>query len=200
MCSAPPRAVNSTSLTPSICSASIVMGPGSSALLVCARAGAAASSASASVAKRYPMERAAMLLMLEFSMIHADSRRAALESWLAAQLRGARFSLAPASVDASFRRYFRAALPDGRSYVVMDAPPGKEDCRPFVHVAGLLRAAGVHAPEVHAGDLGTQTYLQELNADNAARLLGDATDALLRYQPATRDGYPLSLHDAPRSR
>src|SRR5438552_1439036 len=196
--SALPRAVNSTSLTPSICSASMVMGPGSSALLVCARAGAAASSASASVAKRYPMERAAMLLMLEFSMIHADSRRAALESWLAAQLRGARFSLTPASVDASFRRYFRAALPDGRSYVVMDAPPGKEDCRPFVHVAGLLRAAGVHAPEVHAedlargflllGDLGTRTYLQELNADNAARLLGEATDALLRWQLATRPG------------
>jgi len=131
-------------------------------------------------------------------MIHADSRRAALESWLAAQLRGARFSLTPASVDASFRRYFRAALPDGRSYVVMDAPPDREDCRPFVHVARLLRAAGVHAPEVHAedlaqgflllGDLGTQTYLQELNADNAARLLGDATDALLRWQLATRPG------------
>ncbi len=136
--------------------------------------------------------------MLEFSMIHADSRRAAVESWLAAQLRGARFSLTPASVDASFRRYFRATLPDGRSYVVMDAPPDREDCRPFVHVARLLHAAGVHAPEVHAedlaqgflllGDLGTQTYLQELNANNAARLLGDATDALLRWQLATRPG------------
>jgi aminoglycoside/choline kinase family phosphotransferase len=121
-----------------------------------------------------------------------------VESWLAAQLRGARFSLTPASVDASFRRYFRATLPDGRSYVVMDAPPDREDCRPFVHIARLLRAAGVHAPEVHAedlaqgflllGDLGTQTYLQELNADNAARLLGDATDALLRWQLATRPG------------
>ena len=145
-----------------------------------------------------------MLLMLEFSMIHADSRRAALESWLAARLRGEHFSLTPASVDASFRRYFRATLPDGRSYVVMDAPPDQEDCRPFVHVARLLRAAGVHAPEVHAedlaqgflllGDLGTRTYLQELNADNAARLLGDATDALLRWQLATRPG-ELPLYD-----
>jgi aminoglycoside/choline kinase family phosphotransferase len=139
-------------------------------------------------------------------MIHADSRRAAVESWLAAQLRGARFSLTPASVDASFRRYFRATLPDGRSYVVMDAPPDREDCRPFVHVARLLRAAGVHAPEVHAedlaqgflllGDLGTQTYLQELNADNAARLLGDATDALLRWQLATRPGELLPYDEA----
>jgi aminoglycoside/choline kinase family phosphotransferase len=131
-------------------------------------------------------------------MIHADSRRVALEGWLAAQLNGARFSLTPASADASFRRYFRATLPEGRSYVVMDAPPGKEDCRPFVRVARLLREAGVNAPEVHAedfaqgflllGDLGMRTYLEELNADNAARLFEDATDALLRWQLATRPG------------
>jgi aminoglycoside/choline kinase family phosphotransferase len=131
-------------------------------------------------------------------MIHADDRRALLGRWLAAQLGGARFSLAPASEDASFRRYFRATLEDGSTYVVMDAPPDKEDCRPFVHVAGLLSAAGVHAPRVHAqdlaagflllGDLGTRTYLQELNEDNAARLLGDAIDALIRWQLATRPG------------
>lgn len=129
-------------------------------------------------------------------MIHADDRRALLERWLATRLDGARFSLAPASEDASFRRYFRATLEDGTSYVVMDAPPDKEDCRPFVHVAGLLAAAGVHAPRIHAQDLGagfllltdlgTRTYLQELGEGNAARLLGDATDALVRWQLATR--------------
>jgi hypothetical protein len=129
-------------------------------------------------------------------MIHADNRRHALERWLSAELRGARFSLTPASEDASFRRYFRATLDDGRSYVAMDAPPEKEDCRPFVHVAGLLREAGVHAPQLHAQDLsqgfllltdlGTRTYLQELNEDNAAPLFGDATDALVRWQLATR--------------
>jgi len=131
-------------------------------------------------------------------MIHGDARRAALERWLAGQFQGARFSLAPASEDASFRRYFRARLDDGRSYVAMDAPPEKEDCRPFVRIARLLREAGVHAPEVHAedlaqgflllSDLGTKTYLHELNADNAARLFADATDALLRWQLATRAG------------
>jgi aminoglycoside/choline kinase family phosphotransferase len=78
----------------------------------------------------------------------------------------------------------------------MDAPPEKEDCRPFVHVAGLLREAGVHAPQVHAQDLsqgfllltdlGTRTYLQELNDGNAAPLFGEATDALVRWQLATR--------------
>ncbi|HSU77703.1 MAG TPA: phosphotransferase [Burkholderiales bacterium] len=136
--------------------------------------------------------------MLEFSIIHADDRRSRLERWLAAELRGAHFALTPASEDASFRRYFRATLDDGASFVIMDAPPEKEDCRPFVHVARLLHEAGVHAPEVHAADLaagflllsdlGTRTYLAELNAGNADALMRDATDALLRWQLATRPG------------
>jgi N-acetylmuramate 1-kinase len=80
----------------------------------------------------------------------------------------------------------------------MDAPPDKEDCRPFVHVARLLREAGVHAPQVHAqdfaqgflllADLGTTTYLAALNEDSAPALMRDATEALLRWQIATRAG------------
>ena len=128
----------------------------------------------------------------------ADKRRDALERWLSVQLRGAQFALTPASEDASFRRYFRATLDDGRSFVAMDAPPEKEDCRPFVHVAALLHAAGVHAPRVHAQDieqgfllltdLGNRTYLQELNDDNAPALFADATSALIRWQLASREG------------
>ena len=135
-------------------------------------------------------------VMLEFSMIHADDRRADLERWIGMQIQAVRFSLTPASEDASFRRYFRASFEDGRSFVAMDAPPGKEDCRPFVRIAAMLREAGVNAPEVFAqdldrgflllGDLGTRTYLQELAANDAPRLFGDATDALVRWQLATR--------------
>jgi aminoglycoside/choline kinase family phosphotransferase len=131
-------------------------------------------------------------------MIHVDARCDALQAWLAHELRGARFTLAPASEDASFRRYFRASLEDGRSFIAMDAPPAKEDCRPFVHVASLLRDAGVHAPQVHAqdlaqgflllSDLGTKTYLQALNESTAPPLFADATDALIRFQRATRAG------------
>jgi hypothetical protein len=131
-------------------------------------------------------------------MIHADTRRDALERWLAPEFRGVGFGLTPASEDASFRRYWRAHLDDGRSYVAMDAPPEKEDCRAFVRVARMLREAGVHAPEILAqdlehgflllSDLGTRTYLHELNAANAAQLFADATDALLRWQLATRAG------------
>src|SRR5262252_7013362 len=112
-------------------------------------------------------------------MIHNDVRRAALEAWLGGPLSGARFALAPASEDASFRRYFRATLEDGRTFIAMDAPPDKEDCRPFVQIARLLRDAGVHAPEVHAqdlaqgflllADLGTRSYLHELNAQSAPK-------------------------------
>lgn len=127
-----------------------------------------------------------------------DARLDALERWLEAELRAAPFKLAPASEDASFRRYFRVSLEDGRSFVAMDAPPEKEDCRPFVHVARLLREAGVHAPQVHAqdfaqgflllADLGTTTYLAALNENNARALMHDATDALVRWQLATRAG------------
>ena len=131
-------------------------------------------------------------------MIHADSRRSNLERWIAGQFRGVRFSLVPASEDASFRRYFRATFDDGRTYIAMDAPPEKEDCRPFIHVARLLKEAGVHAPQVHAqdldagflllSDLGTRTYLAELNEESADALFADATDALIAWQLATRAG------------
>jgi len=135
-------------------------------------------------------------------MIHADARRTALERWLASHLRSKfgddRFGLTPASEDASFRRYFRARGPDGRTLIVMDAPPDREDCRPFVRVARMLREAGLNAPEVFAqdlsqgflllSDLGTRTYLHELDAQNAAQLFGDATEALIRWQLATRAG------------
>ena len=125
-----------------------------------------------------------------------DSRLAALEHWLASQLDGATYRLAPASEDASFRRYFRAHLADGRTFIVMDAPPPQEDCAPFVRIARLLREAGLHAPEVHAqdlaqgflllADLGTKTYLEALVAGDADALMRDATDALVRWQLATR--------------
>ena len=127
-----------------------------------------------------------------------DDRLAALERWLAQQFAGVPFELAKASEDASFRRYFRARLADGRGYIVMDAPPEREDCTPFVRVARLLRGAGVNAPEVHADDLGqgfllltdlgTTTFLAALDEQNADDLMRDATAALLRWQLATRAG------------
>ena len=88
----------------------------------------------------------------------------------------------------------------------MDAPPPREDVRPFVHVASLLHDAGVHAPRVLAQDvergfllltdLGTTTYLAALDAGNARRLFSDASDALVKWQLATRDGVLPPYDDA----
>jgi len=131
-----------------------------------------------------------------------DTRLAALREWTAGTIGSPDFALAPASSDASFRRYFRITPPHawrGRDTVIaMDAPPPMEDCRPYVHVAQLLRDAGVHAPEVLAADLaqgflllsdlGSTTYLDALDASSARSLYLDAIDALVRWQAATRPG------------
>ncbi|MGH8283593.1 MAG: aminoglycoside phosphotransferase family protein [Gammaproteobacteria bacterium] len=118
-----------------------------------------------------------------------------LHAWVAQALRVAAVILEPASADASFRRYFRCVAGQW-SYIVMDAPPPAEDCRPYVHVAELLKAAGVHVPDILAwdfergflllSDLGRQTYLDVLNADNADALFSDAIAALIRWQQASR--------------
>src|SRR5215470_8388205 len=123
-----------------------------------------------------------------------------LERWLAGRYPDARFTLAPASADASFRRYFRVALADGPSVIAMDAPPEREDCRPFVHVAALLADAGLNAPRVLGQDLGlgfllltdlgTTTYLAALQSGRDEtrpdRLFADAVDALIKWQLASR--------------
>ena len=139
------------------------------------------------------------------SLPTADPRFILLSEWLAKALRSEQFTLAPASEDASFRRYFRVTLqapaalaPGAATLIAMDAPPPREDCRPFVHVAALMRDAGLNAPQVLAQDLargfllltdlGPTTYLRALDAGNADELFRDATDALLRWQLATREG------------
>jgi aminoglycoside/choline kinase family phosphotransferase len=127
----------------------------------------------------------------------ADTRAVQAQRWASGLLSLPRADFAPASADASFRRYFR--IRDGaRSWIVMDAPPDKEDCRPFLQVGELLRQAGVHVPEVlgqdlEAGylllsDLGTQTMLQAVTPDNAEALFRDAIDALVLWQKASRPG------------
>ena len=122
-----------------------------------------------------------------------------LRRWLAATLGDCDFSIAPASDDASFRRYFRIRRGEAQpSLIAMDAPPDRENCGLFVHVAQILAEAGVHVPEIHAqdreqgflllSDLGSTTYLDALDEHNAGRLYGDALDALLRIQRASRPG------------
>lgn len=99
--------------------------------------------------------------------------------------------LQPASSDASFRRYFRVRAQNA-SMILMDAPPGREDCRPYLAVSELLEKAGVHVPTVHARnldsgfllleDLGERCYLDELDENSAPTLYGDALATLLTMQ------------------
>lgn len=125
-----------------------------------------------------------------------DQRLAALEKWASREL-GQPVSGVPASSDASFRRYFRFRV-DDRSIIGMDAPPEQEDSRPFVEVAKLFADAGVHVPEIIAcdlqqgfmllSDLGSRTWLQVLNENNAGERFPRAIDALISIQLASRPG------------
>jgi N-acetylmuramate 1-kinase len=141
--------------------------------------------------------------MKAMSSARADTEMQRLEqlsTWLNDLYPGEVGEILPASEDAGFRRYFRVSI-EGVDRIVMDAPPERENCRPFLRVGEIFRAAGVHVPEVYAqdltqgflllSDLGPTTYLDKLNADNADRLFADAIDALIRIQLASqRDALP----------
>ena len=109
-----------------------------------------------------------------------------------------------AGSDASFRRYFRWRA-QGLRLVLMDAPPPGEDCRPFVRMAQMLGAAGLNVPQVVAQDvqqgflvltdLGEQTWLQVLDADNADRMFAKALDTLVRIQRIDVAGSNLPVYD-----
>jgi N-acetylmuramate 1-kinase len=144
--------------------------------------------------------------MMPTAAAPADARAEQARAWALAQLQladaaaGAQAStitFAPASADASFRRYFRVteerAGAGPRSWIVMDAPPGQEDCGPFVAIARLLRRWGLNAPEILAEDrangflllpdLGTRTFLQAIQAGaDPVPLFEDALDALVQMQ------------------
>ncbi len=103
-----------------------------------------------------------------------------------------------ASADASFRRYFRIQG-QGRSLIVMDAPPERENCQPFVKVANLMQQCGLLAPEVLAwdeplgfmllSDLGDQTMMQVIDPSRPQANLPlylQAVDTLITWQLASR--------------
>jgi len=100
-------------------------------------------------------------------------------------------SIAPASADASFRQYFRVVADSG-SFIVMDAPPDKEDTGPFIRIARQFRKIGLNVPEVIEqdrengflllSDLGQETYLGLLNNSSVERLYGEAMEALMVLQ------------------
>jgi N-acetylmuramate 1-kinase len=140
------------------------------------------------------------------------ARQSAFEGWLAPlvtqhQLLPA--TLRPASADASFRRYLRIDTATGASRIVMDAPPDKENCKPFVQVQGLMAAAGLNVPQILAfdeptgfmllSDLGHQTLIERLNPEkpqDAYAWYQQATDVLLDWQKASTPGVLAAYDEA----
>ncbi len=147
-------------------------------------------------------------------MLCDDQRLHDLKTWLEPQLpalcqaQGWPWPVAwdwqPASSDASFRRYFRRTLGE-HSLILMDAPPPRENCAPFVRIAGLLARAGVRVPEILAtdiprgflvlSDLGSQTFLEVISARNADELFGQAIRALVKLQQIPAETAALPAYD-----
>ncbi|HEX5278186.1 MAG TPA: phosphotransferase [Fluviicoccus sp.] len=150
---------------------------------------------------------------MEDCAIAVDPRRDALYAWSAGWVRThTPFTPAAAldivSGDASFRRYFRLQHGQG-SLICVDAPPDKENSRPFVAIARALFAHQVHVPEVLAvdfeqgfmllSDLGDTLLRPCLNDDSVDELYGQAMDELLHLltSPQPND-YPLPPYDHAR--
>ena len=134
----------------------------------------------------------------------SPERESLFARWLDTQINAQALlphTLRIASADASFRRYLRIDTATGETRIVMDAPPDKENCQPFVHVAGLMQAAGLRAPEVLdwqrddgfmlPTDLGDRTMMSAIDAEhpqaNQALYL-QAVDTLVQWQQASRAG------------
>lgn len=135
---------------------------------------------------------------MTINAMQSEGRDAQIRQWVDAQFPGQSVSITPASADASFRRYFRLSLADGSTCILMDAPPEKEDCRPFVHVAGLIEAAGLFGPKILAqdlaqgflllSDLGRVGYLAAFKAEPelADVLMRPVLDVLVQWQLSSK--------------
>ncbi|MDD1609473.1 MAG: phosphotransferase [Methylococcaceae bacterium] len=128
-------------------------------------------------------------------MMIEDLRTIAMLDWLENDLLLTINDCALASSDASFRRYFRVKTPEG-SFVIMDAPPEKEQLAPFIRIANLMANAQLHVPAIFQQnlvdgfllleDLGSQNLLDEINNHNADSLYQPAFDSLFNLQTKTQ--------------
>jgi len=125
--------------------------------------------------------------------LDSDLRLESLKQWIKRQPELNNAEIAPASADASFRRYFRITYAGG-SLIAMDAPLEQENVSPFIDITHRLEKANLQVPHIHASDLqqgflllddlGNQDYLRGLNSDSVNELYGDALAALVKIQLA----------------
>ncbi|MBE9561918.1 MAG: phosphotransferase [Proteobacteria bacterium] len=128
-----------------------------------------------------------------------------LQNWLKTELNIPEPQLVAITNDASFRRYFRITI-DNITHIVMDAPPNKEDCRPFIDISQRLATSGLNVPKVLTSnlnqgfllltDLGSELYLPNLTQDQADNLYKDALNSLVTMQVKTSsDNLPVYEHN-----
>lgn len=127
-------------------------------------------------------------------MMLDNFRTISMLDWLENDLLLTIDSCEPASSDASFRRYFRVKAAEGQ-FIVMDAPPDKENIEPFIRIAGLLSSSRVKVPAIYQQnltdgfllleDFGSQSLLDQLNAHNVTDLYRSAFDTLFNLQTNT---------------
>lgn len=134
----------------------------------------------------------------------SNPRIAALLTWLSTLSNTPTLAntLEPASSDASFRRYFRVqASGQNKTYIIMDAPPDKENILPFINAAAIFHEARVSVPQILASnieqgflllsDFGNTTYLQQLTEHNSL-----PKDDILHIIPKNKDVAHLLYQDA----
>ena len=121
------------------------------------------------------------------------NRKEQRQRWLIDYFQETKFQVKPASEDASFRSYYRITT-QNKTYVLMDAPPQHEDCRPFVSVSKLFGANGINVPELYAidfehgflllEDFGDQLYLSVLKSNKELHetLYSEAINSILNIQ------------------
>ena len=134
------------------------------------------------------------------------TRQNALNKWLKSLFGDSPFTLSLLAGDASFRRYFR--LRSGKlTYVVMDAPPDKENITPFINIGNILAGVGIHTPAVHSveytqgfillEDLGDQLFLSALSHEKANPLYTAAMTTLLELQQCPMPHPQIASFDEP---
>ena len=124
-------------------------------------------------------------------VVEVDSRQEEIVDWLEGMpaFRGGHLTVA--SADASFRRYFRLEI-GKETFVVMDAPPDKEPCEPFIRIARQLRSARVRVPQILEQDLkrgflilsdfGDLHYQEAIEGPNRDNLYDRALGEILKLQ------------------
>ncbi len=134
------------------------------------------------------------------------NRREQRQQWLDDYFQGTEFQIDAASEDASFRSYYRITTAS-MTYILMDAPPEHEDCRPFVAVSQLLSASQVKVPELFAtdyeqgflllSDFGNLLYLAVLVDDKQSHqsLYSTAIDSILKMQATVDANLQLPPYD-----